>query len=174
MESRYASHGHVETGAEPAWKRRIKAVAEFPMLIGSTISAPGFGRSLEPRVRPPAKAEADPMTDFYSPEIGNKRLANCVFLQSSDMLFWDRLVLEINQLTHNGESIPVPDPPEEGGLAKSVYSVRAIARSCGSCAALFNMILHCRTISVRGTSTSKIVSRLGNAPARNSRPGYAG
>lgn len=59
------------------------------------------------------------MTDFYSPEIGNKRLANCVFLQTSDMLFWDRLVLEINQLTHNGESIPVPAPEEMGAWQRA-------------------------------------------------------
>ena len=37
------------------------------------------------------------MTDFTSPEIGNKRLANCVFLQTSDLLFWDRLMLEIQR-----------------------------------------------------------------------------
>ena len=54
------------------------------------------------------------MTDFYSPEIGNKRLANTVFLQTSDMLFWDRLVLEINQLSHPGENVPVPAPEEMG------------------------------------------------------------
>ena len=59
------------------------------------------------------------MTDFYTPEIGNKRLANCVFLQTSDMLFWNRLTLEIHQLTHNGESIPVPDPLEAGAWQRA-------------------------------------------------------
>ena len=59
------------------------------------------------------------MTDFYTPEIGNKRLENCVFLQTSDMLFWDRLVLEINQLTHDGESIPVPAPEEMGAWQRA-------------------------------------------------------
>ena len=59
------------------------------------------------------------MTDFTSPEIGNKRLANTVFLQSSDMLFWNRLMLEIHQLTHPGESIPVPDPLEAGAWSRA-------------------------------------------------------
>ena len=59
------------------------------------------------------------MSDFYSPEIGNKRLANTVFLQTSDLLFWDRLMLEIHQLTHNGESIPVPDPLEAGAWSRA-------------------------------------------------------
>ena len=59
------------------------------------------------------------MTDFTSPEIGNKRLANCVFLQTSDMLFWDRLMLEIHQLTHPGESIPVPAPEEMGAWQRA-------------------------------------------------------
>ena len=54
------------------------------------------------------------MTDFYSPEIGNKRLANSVFLQKNDLLFWDRLMLEIHQLTHPGENVPVPAPEEMG------------------------------------------------------------
>ena len=59
------------------------------------------------------------MTDFYSPEIGNKRLANCVFLQTSDLLFWDRLMLEIHQLSHPGESIPVPAPEEMGAWQRA-------------------------------------------------------
>ena len=59
------------------------------------------------------------MTDFYSPEIGNKPLANTVFLQTSDMLFWDRLMLEIHQLSHPGESIPVPDPLEAGAWSRA-------------------------------------------------------
>ena len=59
------------------------------------------------------------MTDFTSPEIGNKRLANCVFLQTSDLLFWDRLMLEIHQLTHPGERIPVPAPEEMGAWQRA-------------------------------------------------------
>jgi hypothetical protein len=53
-------------------------------------------------------------TDFNSPEAANRRLANAAFLQTRDLQFYDRLVLEIQRLSHPGENIPLPDPAEMG------------------------------------------------------------
>ena len=61
-------------------------------------------------------------TDFNSLEAANRRLANAPFLQSRDMQFYDRLCLEIQQLSHPGESIPLPDPAEMGAWERA-YAV---------------------------------------------------
>ena len=57
--------------------------------------------------------------DFNSPEAANRRLANAAFLQTRDLQFYDRLVLEIQQLSHPGESIPIPDSAEMGAWQRA-------------------------------------------------------
>jgi hypothetical protein len=58
-------------------------------------------------------------TDFNSPEAANRRLANAAFLQTRDLQFYDRLVLEIQRLSIPGENIPLPDPVEMGAWQRA-------------------------------------------------------